>query len=413
MNKRKLLPLLAPKSQGDHKHPRTSIYGDLADGAHRDLSRKRQRTQPHDLCDKCSIVDFPQLFTIADKYKIDLLEEAWKTKDVCPLCRLVMETVERAYPHLEFNSSVPWSDVFNKGIEYKIFSYKPHGWRLGDAFRCAIDIGWTSRWSQTSTGGAHKPRCDLNFDLMSFVLTDKKSSSDPGALSGVEVSRCPIPNLVDYGWLRNWLDSCNTGHKHVDKVTEGSSLLTEGFAELKRSGRFRLIDVSTLDLDKQTVIVRSMTEHESPKYFTLSYQWPQSKREQPRKDKANSTTEIPTEWKVDLSGTAKAIQDAVCLLQRIGERYLWVDAICIVQSNQADIAANINKMGEIYHRASATVVATCRDDAGLPGIRKGTRKGEVPVKFSSEGVLMSFLPVRPGLEDLIRRTSWNSRGWIY
>jgi hypothetical protein len=69
------------------------------------------------------------------------------------------------------------------------------------------------------------------------------------------------------------------------------------------------------------------------------------------------------------------IADAITLVRALDERYLWVDALCIVQDDPEHKERDIAQMDVIYSRAFATVVALhgADADAGLPGMRPGTR----------------------------------------
>lgn len=64
----------------------------------------------------------------------------------------------------------------------------------------------------------------------------------------------------------------------------------------------------------------------------------------------------------------KTIRDAMFFVQRLGERYLWADMLCIVQDDEQKLA-EIANMGAIYAQASITIVASDGDNAddGLRG----------------------------------------------
>lgn len=51
-----------------------------------------------------------------------------------------------------------------------------------------------------------------------------------------------------------------------------------------------------------------------------------------------------------------AVQDAIVLVQKFGERYLWVDCLCIVQDDEKT-RAQVDHMGYIYSGAYLTVIA--------------------------------------------------------
>ncbi|KAI9150883.1 hypothetical protein HJFPF1_10660 [Paramyrothecium foliicola] len=59
----------------------------------------------------------------------------------------------------------------------------------------------------------------------------------------------------------------------------------------------------------------------------------------------------------------KTIQDAVFCTRQLGIRYLWVDALCIVQDLQEEKAREMSKMAQIFRNASITISAALTSDA--------------------------------------------------
>lgn len=51
-------------------------------------------------------------------------------------------------------------------------------------------------------------------------------------------------------------------------------------------------------------------------------------------------------------------KDAVTIARRLSVRYLWIDALCIVQDSRSDWASESAQMGSIYENAYATIAAT-------------------------------------------------------
>ncbi|KAG6359718.1 hypothetical protein INS49_010770 [Diaporthe citri] len=70
------------------------------------------------------------------------------------------------------------------------------------------------------------------------------------------------------------------------------------------------------------------------------------------------------------SQLAPIVRHAMSLTSMIGERYLWVDALCIDRSRAAESTEQLQLMGAIYANASLTIVAYDGDaEDGFPGIR--------------------------------------------
>lgn len=61
------------------------------------------------------------------------------------------------------------------------------------------------------------------------------------------------------------------------------------------------------------------------------------------------------------------------LVKSVGGRFLWVDAICMVQDDEEKMARDIPRMNVVYGDAFATLIALYGDnaDAGLPGVSPG------------------------------------------
>lgn len=110
------------------------------------------------------------------------------------------------------------------------------------------------------------------------------------------------------------------------------------------------------------------------------------------------------------------IRDAITVTKCLGERYLWVDALCIIQDSNLDGTAALEKaqqvsmMDIIYGGAVLTIVAASGEhaNAGLPGIRVGSRS----VRQHTEVIKGNRLFTCPlyGPEEASIST-WSTRGW--
>jgi Heterokaryon incompatibility protein (HET) len=68
----------------------------------------------------------------------------------------------------------------------------------------------------------------------------------------------------------------------------------------------------------------------------------------------------------------------MALIQKLGKRYLWVDALCITQDDAESKNQDIRHMDRIYGQAYSTIVALTGVDAnsGLSGIRPSSRRSQ-------------------------------------
>ena len=113
---------------------------------------------------------------------------------------------------------------------------------------------------------------------------------------------------------------------------------------------------------------------ELPEYAALSYVWGDAEQLVVLKKEslAGFLVEDSEYLALPLNYT---IADAIGLASRIGLRYIWIDALCIIQDSPEDKAIQIPQMHQIFSRAELTIVAAYGSDAdaGLPGVIADTR----------------------------------------
>ncbi|KAH8891209.1 hypothetical protein GQ53DRAFT_823841 [Thozetella sp. PMI_491] len=83
----------------------------------------------------------------------------------------------------------------------------------------------------------------------------------------------------------------------------------------------------------------------------------------------------------------KAFKDAVTTTQNLGLRYLWIDAVCVPQGSDADMAAKAPQLAGVYNDAYVTISAASCDSADSSFLESaadpvtGLWKNMVPMKF--------------------------------
>jgi hypothetical protein len=107
----------------------------------------------------------------------------------------------------------------------------------------------------------------------------------------------------------------------------------------------------------------------------------------------------------------KTIRDAMILCKDLGIRYLWVDALCIIQDS-ADKVHQIKRLHIIYQRAQFTIIAAHgkNAEAGLPGVGPGSRPGHQPVS-NIQGFRLAQNPL--DLDIALLLPYWRTRTWTF
>lgn len=106
----------------------------------------------------------------------------------------------------------------------------------------------------------------------------------------------------------------------------------------------------------------------------------------------------------------RVVTDTMAIAAKLGERYIWVDALCIRQDDREDQALEIARMASIYSFAVVTVVPVENTTAhqAIPGIG-GVGRGQISERIV-DGVSVG---VREWLLAVIQRSHYNTRGWCF
>ncbi|KAL1613923.1 hypothetical protein SLS56_012216, partial [Neofusicoccum ribis] len=102
---------------------------------------------------------------------------------------------------------------------------------------------------------------------------------------------------------------------------------------------------------------------------------------------------------------------------RMGETYLWIDALCIIQDSEDHMKSQIYQMDKIYTGSSLTLVAAYKIPAGqdepcsgLPGLRPNSRN--VHQHMQTTGDLTLAVPLDT-LSNILEQTRWDYRAWTF
>ena len=121
----------------------------------------------------------------------------------------------------------------------------------------------------------------------------------------------------------------------------------------------RLLDIgSGVDGSIQLVITKQEVKlgrgDQLDKYAALSYCWG-SKKEAEKQLKTTSSSLAGHLERIDVDKLPKTVAHAVQVCKVLGVRYLWVDALCIVQDDKDDWAREASDMAKVYSNSYLTL----------------------------------------------------------
>lgn len=201
----------------------------------------------------------------------------------------------------------------------------------------------------------------------------------------------------DFDLLKAWPRLC--ARHHGDQCVPKSSL---------ERPSIRLIDT-----ENNCIVSNQSMNSLSNTYVALSYVW--GDKEQvyaPTRETYSALFRKGALRKLRLS---KTMSDAMLLVKQLGVRYLWADALCIMQEDSSEKDQHIAQMGLVYQSALFTIIAASGNDcdAGLPGVRPETRFKEQQLVQAGDITLLSSIQY-PVDNILTAETSkWAQRAWTF
>ena len=174
-------------------------------------------------------------------------------------------------------------------------------------------------------------------------------------------SEVRLPERFDdprcFAKIREWIEHCDREHKQCQQV--GAPGMPT-----------RVLDVQSLDPDGNCRI-HVTGEGEGGQYAALSHCWGDTEKTPVFK----TTTDKLDEFKqlLPFNRLPRSFQDAIRITRTLGLRYLWIDALCIVQDDAQDWANEAPKMAEVYSRAYVTLslAAATNSSEGCLNAREG------------------------------------------
>lgn len=138
---------------------------------------------------------------------------------------------------------------------------------------------------------------------------------------------------------QEWLDDCTSSHEQCRKPA-ASQLPT------------RVVDVSPTECSDKPRVLE--TRGKIDEYLTLSYCWG---KQQP--DGLLTSQNVAAYYEqLDISAMSHTFRDAIDLTKRLGFRFIWIDALCILQDSEWDKEKEFSCMRTIYRDSVLTIVAS-------------------------------------------------------
>ncbi|KAK7949275.1 HET-domain-containing protein, partial [Apiospora aurea] len=254
--------------------------------------------------------------------------------------------------------------------------------------------------------------------LVSRISFDVDAESGP-CHSWLRLETSPRPDVLDatnVDMMRRCIDS------------QRSSIPPRGSPTDESLFPARLIDLGNDEnLSRCRLVLTHAEEHSDSKpspqesgYAALSYCWGNAAEAACQfKTEPHSLAERLSGF--DVTDTTAVVEDAVKVCRVLGIRYLWADAVCIVQGDKDDWERD-----SIYHNAAATICPISSKSCLEGFLDRTSRSVQIPFRsrvnnkeIRSEFALrytntkFSYMDVGdPAAEDFAE-CKWKTRGWCF
>ncbi|KAI9773031.1 MAG: hypothetical protein M1839_002232 [Geoglossum umbratile] len=301
----------------------------------------------------------------------------------CPMCQLILLAINERKP------SQPPSKGRLQGPKAEI-------WLIGSP---AATSGQPPRLSQVFCGNSR----------MSGYLNLYTKEDDPAALSGDLVEKGLDTDSAsdrNFKLASQWLCDCLTKHPACRETISRISLIDDSSS---RHLPTRVLDVEPQG-DPKTVYLFE-ANGQCGQYVALSHCWGPKGLQETAQTKSNTLEGRKSG--ILQQNLPKTFRDAIVVMRRLGFRYLWIDALCILQDNVEDWEYESSQMGAYYQNAVFTIAAADAEDGSIGCFIPRDSPSPEPVMLSfplhnnTTGHL--FATLRPKIS--IEQSPLSQRGW--
>jgi len=235
------------------------------------------------------------------------------------------------------------------------------------------------------------------------------------------------------GACREWLQTLHLAHErplcdeNVAWILDELGTNERIFEQESSTGFIptRLLDLGTDEAD-DIQLIETSTLSFNPKYVALSYCWG-SPSEAAQQLKTTSSTLQQHYQQLPSDGITKVIKDAVEVTRALSVRYLWIDALCIIQGDDQDWARESQLMGLVYSNSYVTICSLASANC-LEGFLDRSSPIQVPFQSSIRPGIAGVISLRrqPKLDNYNYRgpdyssqdfdlllSTWFERAWTY
>jgi len=352
--------------------------------------------QEFSLCQSCSrilsaAIEVPDGYTLPEGYALYANARALlRYSDFCGLCKLV---------RCQIGGVIKRADVRNTHSTITLKAHSMQGKMWLHAYGLHLgELQWFAHPSK-STGLAW-----IRGWLSRLGLTVSKDSV--AAALGMPPAH-PKVNRDALSLLGRYAEDCFLERgkcSHLRRPNIDSSSLPPLLPR-------RVIDIGNLHVDPTSSLhLHESIQDERGLYTTLSHRWGSEIIYKTTIENIKNRRDG-----IDFEELPMSFKDAISVTRALGIRYLWIDAICIVQNDHSDWMDQAPRMGKIYKDSHCTIAAHSAQnssDGFLESESSLNPTKVVPCLSLEAGPGQICIGIPRSFKETIDCSYINQRGWV-
>ncbi|KAF2166253.1 hypothetical protein M409DRAFT_23445 [Zasmidium cellare ATCC 36951] len=216
------------------------------------------------------------------------------------------------------------------------------------------------------------------------------------------------PAAVDFSLAREWLHECDTGHYPKHGLASPSEIRQS--SPRGDSGHHSDVSNGLVVVDVHERCLKQLPPNS--RFLTLSYTWPLF--DTLKLNRANHRALMAPGALADSNQRiSNVIREAMSVVERLGEKYIWIDALCITQDDDDIRSGLISRMDQIYGDSYLNIIvataSTAGDDYSIPGVGTSRLSQQVTEELDGLRLVTALKDYNAALE----KSRWATRGWIF
>ncbi|KAL9096757.1 MAG: hypothetical protein Q9165_001245 [Trypethelium subeluteriae] len=343
--------------------------------------------------------------------RLKSLREVYSTVDTCDFCTLVLNALCKRWEFEEWQTSTEYRDRMERILKHPEIYLYSYLYAEDDLF----DDGDSPLGDERQGFPVHQ--CfRLGIGLRACTDQNVRVIDHAGVIQLVDKSCSFInahPNF--YGRLINrsrpdlqlarlWIAECKTRHQELCESLPWNIN--------KDEPRQEVLDLRVIDVERMCLTWIP----KGSKYVALSYCWGDSSNRFMALSSNIADLQPSNSLTLHFKSLPAIIQDTIDCVRELGETFLWIDALCIIQDSLEDKERFVRHMDTIYEKSLLTIISSPPDkhysaqSDGLPGYR--TRDG----MFLQDTAHIQGLDVCTtctSVDLAVLNIPWNNRAWTF